>query len=813
MTPPEEARRRQRVAEEAAAAEMSVLVLAPFNAFPTVSFEGVKLGSAAVRRLCVRNPAAKDVKVRFTMPKGEAGFEIDYAEFPLPAGREAVVNFGWVPRSGGNVAEKATVRYGPGMQTRISLVGQCSAPREKPARRVPLAAANRGKRGAAAKAPPLVKLPMNPIERMAAGSGGPETRPIPLDEMPPPPALRTHLQLPAPSSEPSWSPQKICEPPTASETSVAGEGLPDASVADDSVFARPDIRRETFVATKPPQLELPPTTAPPSSASSHENPRHNPQERPLRKETYTLPQTRLARKDTYTVKVSKDVNTVSQTLGASSVKMTNAGTSFVSSTPASKGPYGAKLGVDVSLIKSAADGTAEQYGVQRPTRKGLHFTAEGFKENQLLAEEPSERRGIRRETFVAEPAIAKAETGASSKNVPKVSKEDMFKMDLTNLVEEFINRDDSNLADSDVGVAINRRQTSEAAGAAEWVREGSKAVDELLVVQEKATETVTTVTTEVVQRHPIALGVREEFLNTPSPLNISALIEDHLRSQENTPDGPNGNGAMATTFGTRAEPLNTSLNVSALIENQLRLQEEELEIGSVGNNQGPEMTDSRETYVVDQHEDDDEEILHSSGGDMAIGSAGKKTVTPPEKRPPPPLAFDITPPSFNIMPTLDEVAEEEESGPANRVERMSSRFVAMAISPPKNAEPAMNVSADDHVSMMVNLSSQTGEAVSLLTDLTFTPVAENVEDEDLSQNEDPPASCSRYLALNSHSCFALFLSLYAYFIFAIGKPLFFLLVRSHLRRVPNTGMSSWMLHRPCWLMSANIQRMCRLSSS
>ena len=55
-TPPDERKRRERMASLAAAQEAGILLLTPFAASPRLEFDRIKLGQSGVRRLIVRNP-------------------------------------------------------------------------------------------------------------------------------------------------------------------------------------------------------------------------------------------------------------------------------------------------------------------------------------------------------------------------------------------------------------------------------------------------------------------------------------------------------------------------------------------------------------------------------------------------------------------------------------------------------------------------------------------------------------------------------------------------------------------------------------
>ena len=55
-TPPDERKRRERMASLAAAQEAGILLLTPFAASPRLEFARIKLGQYGVRRLIVRNP-------------------------------------------------------------------------------------------------------------------------------------------------------------------------------------------------------------------------------------------------------------------------------------------------------------------------------------------------------------------------------------------------------------------------------------------------------------------------------------------------------------------------------------------------------------------------------------------------------------------------------------------------------------------------------------------------------------------------------------------------------------------------------------
>ena len=55
-TPPDERKRRKRMASLAAAQEAGILLLTPFAASPRLEFDRIKLGQYGVRRLIVRNP-------------------------------------------------------------------------------------------------------------------------------------------------------------------------------------------------------------------------------------------------------------------------------------------------------------------------------------------------------------------------------------------------------------------------------------------------------------------------------------------------------------------------------------------------------------------------------------------------------------------------------------------------------------------------------------------------------------------------------------------------------------------------------------
>ena len=64
-TPPEETRRRQRALESRANDEVAgTLSLVPFCSFPRVSFDNVKLGKSAIRRIVMQNPGKKPLQVR-----------------------------------------------------------------------------------------------------------------------------------------------------------------------------------------------------------------------------------------------------------------------------------------------------------------------------------------------------------------------------------------------------------------------------------------------------------------------------------------------------------------------------------------------------------------------------------------------------------------------------------------------------------------------------------------------------------------------------------------------------------------------------
>ncbi len=645
-------------------------MLAPFNSFPRVCFEGLKLGSSATRRVTVQNPTQKRVKVTLSgLPKaGEAGFEVDFAEFSLGPQQEASIRVGWVPRAGGNITEKVGVKYGPGLQARIVLVGSCQAPREKPARRVPGRAplghnSSNMQRTFTKKDPvPAVKappLPENPVKRAAAGEA-PEVRSIPSENMPPPPATKQTFLRPGSGAVPeSWSPQKLSD--SCLQHDVEGTAM----AGDDSVFSTPAV--PTSKQQHPQQFKLP---SPLKSNAAN-----------IRRETFVAakpspPKANLMRKDTYTVK-SRSASSASATQRFS--QRQDVTMSFVSSTPAGKATEGdPRFGLNnISVIQNVAAATTEGSGEKRSSCKELKFPSVAKERPASSGEAEEAALRLRRETFVAansqghrKDSPKETATAAASALNPKM--EELTKpVNVSDIVNDFINLDDSQApgtpARKDAGTpslgqeqatvllskktvaasqAISVHKESEEIAQTEsetrWTQEDCEFVEEVFQSQKVVTTTTTTVE-EQVQREVVEEVVHEFFaeqkrddveLNTPSPFNVSDMVESQLRQH----------GVVAGKHEDEA-PMDLSTKATA-------------------------MTDSRETYVLEapspslrpeEGNEEEKEVLQASGGDIVVRSPFSNSGNEPMPQPAAAgsASFNVSSPSLDIMPTLEEADEEE----------------------------------------------------------------------------------------------------------------------------------------------------------
>ena len=595
-----------------AASHVSVLVLAPFNSFPKVSFDNVKLGSSAVRRVTVQNPTQKRVKVALTSPpkQGESSdFEVDFVEFFLGPQQEATLRVGWVPRKGGNVAEKLCVKYGLGLQTRIVLVGSCAAPREKPKRpsRAPLHNNSNMQRtfskGAANAQQQKAPLPDNPVSRAAPGET-PEVRDIPSENMPPPPATKQLLPPPR-QGEPSWSPQKL------SESRNYGAAAGNISGGDESVFLTPlqpgqqqqeqqqeqqqqqqqqqkqqqqqtefklpsplksngaNIRRETFVAAKPSAPAPPPPVQPAMSL--------------VRKDTYTVKSSTLHR-DTYSVSSDVARKETFMVTEQSSQQLA----SFVASTPANKNfESDPRFRLDnISVIKNVGS----QLGEKRSSWKELKFPATAPKKiSEDEQQPPSPPPQLRRETFLASEAPA-AGSRPQSQTSPKV--EELTKpVNISDIVQNFMDLDDSREAQRRSSASSSRKD------------DGSSPT--LSSHHEQTT---------------VLAGTRQ----TPSVVNnVGAEVQEEIAAQSAdispTPPPPAGSIPNVTTSAGDDDLTRTGMQGSHVTVNKPEQDKEQEDVANldrvsmcdnmssngckkmVGSKDSPAgLSDSKETYVLSQ---------------------------------------------------------------------------------------------------------------------------------------------------------------------------------------------------------------------
>ena len=180
MTPPDEKRRREIAAEEAAKENAEILLLTPFAARPTIDFDRVKLGRSGVRKLIIRNPGDKPLDVLLDrLPKEEKGFSIDYVCFTLGGKEETSLLIGWTPIKAGGVRENIIVKFGGKFSAQIILLGSCIEPESKKRTTVtvvkPLGPRNSNvKSGSKTRpsvassklnAPPKISIPANPVSR------------------------------------------------------------------------------------------------------------------------------------------------------------------------------------------------------------------------------------------------------------------------------------------------------------------------------------------------------------------------------------------------------------------------------------------------------------------------------------------------------------------------------------------------------------------------------------------------------------------------------------------------------------------------
>ncbi len=569
---------------------MSVLVLAPFNQFPKVSFDDVKLGAAAVRKVTVQNPTQKKVKVALTsLPKAEAGFQVDFVDLELGPQQEATLNIGWVPRQGGNVTEKIVVKYGTGLQTRIVLVGSCLAPKSKTAKKVGVLTSRQPMLNRSAmqktftkkEAPPKVDLPENPVKR-AEFSESPEIRDIASENMPPPPATKQLLPPPPPlpPKEQSWSPQKL------SESRICGDA-PSETVEDDSVFCHPsstakaaasehrfksplksnesNIRRETFIANK---------------AVANSN-------RVVRKDTYTVKSAQ--RKDTYVVQQHQQQHSSSEAM------------SFYSSTPAGKGTESDprfKL-ANISVIKNVAESSSEK----RSSCKELKFPTPPCEDvagdDHVVAELPN----IRRETFIAGDNIRKEATEAVVAQEAEAD-QPTNAVNISDIVQNFIDLDDS--------------QSKQKVTAGHPVPTDGVVVTEQTSVLETIEEhvAVTEEVLEVIQEEERIISgsgmIVEEAVSTTVTSKVAS--ESQLIEQEIAQEIMQEYFANDGNQGTQPSSMQTSdtEGVSMFVnppgdstKNTDNIEGSVLDIPDIGT----ELSDSRETYVVSQSPVGEEDVL------------------------------------------------------------------------------------------------------------------------------------------------------------------------------------------------------------
>ena len=253
-TPPEEKRRREKLAEEVAKDTPEILLLTPFASSPKLEFDRIKLGRSGVRKLLIRNPGEKPLDVVLDrLPKEEKGFSIDYVAFTLGGREETFLLVGWTPTKPGGVRESVIVKFGGKFSAQLILIGSCVDPEAGKRRPLSLSTSTTrplgprnsnvrsGGRGRpsvpasklnAPPAQPKVSIPPNPVTRQG---GSPPKRHI-GGISPPKESFNNHFQQPR-------------NPP--SSKFVCGTTFNPGEFSKTENFLSQSPRRETYVQERP----------------------------------------------------------------------------------------------------------------------------------------------------------------------------------------------------------------------------------------------------------------------------------------------------------------------------------------------------------------------------------------------------------------------------------------------------------------------------------------------------------------------------------------------------------------------------------
>jgi len=251
-TPPDEKRKREKAAEEAAKEKVEILLLTPFASRPTVEFERVKLGKSGVRKLLIRNPGDKPLDVLLNkLPKDDKGFNVDYVAFTLGGKEETSLLIGWTPIKVGGVRENIIVKFGGKFSAQIVLIGSCIDPDTKKILAVntarPLGPSNRNpKQGSKtrpsvpssklnAAATPKMAIPVNPVVRQ---DGSPPKRVF----------NDIANQVDNEVSKPMQPPAPV---PASNSKFVCGTNFNPAEFSKADNFVSQCPRRETYVQERP----------------------------------------------------------------------------------------------------------------------------------------------------------------------------------------------------------------------------------------------------------------------------------------------------------------------------------------------------------------------------------------------------------------------------------------------------------------------------------------------------------------------------------------------------------------------------------
>ncbi|XP_046669751.1 protein abnormal spindle isoform X2 [Homalodisca vitripennis] len=103
--------------------EEIVAILAPFNPFPKVCIEHVKINETATRDVILRNPTNNEINVELTkLPSSDRGFEWSSTQFTLPRQSESTLTIHWTPTLYGSWRDNVKVVNKKNLKTISELI-------------------------------------------------------------------------------------------------------------------------------------------------------------------------------------------------------------------------------------------------------------------------------------------------------------------------------------------------------------------------------------------------------------------------------------------------------------------------------------------------------------------------------------------------------------------------------------------------------------------------------------------------------------------------------------------------------------------